>query len=90
MMHLYCNGNPPTEIEDLLCVNYSLNPYNTWGRNLFYLPEKNTAHERMNSVSYNSPSRWNFFCRDTNNEFQDTSISQFKMKVKEYFIQKYL
>ena len=53
MIHLYFNENLKNEIRDLFHINYSLNPYNTQGRNLFYLAEKITTPHRVNLASFN-------------------------------------
>ena len=51
----------PLEIKDIFTTNESVNPYNTRGGKLLFIPQVNTTHYGIKSLRYNGPVIWNDF-----------------------------
>ena len=81
----------PLEINDTFNTNESVNPYNTRGGKLLYIPQVNRTHYGIKSLRYNSPVIWNDFFRNTNNNKNlcNTGISKFKHYLKDILISQY-
>ena len=45
--------------QDIFTTNESVNPYDTRGRKLLFIPQVNTTHYDINSLRYNGPVIWN-------------------------------
>ena len=71
--------------------NESVNPYNTRGGKLLFIPQVNTTHYGIKSLRYNGPVIWNYFFRNTDNNKNicNTGISKFKHYLKDLLISQY-
>ena len=71
--------------------NESVNPYNTRGGKLLFIPQVNTTHYGIKSLRYNGPVIWNYFFRNTDNNKNicNAGISKFKHYLKDLLISQY-
>ena len=88
LIYLYYKDQLPLKIKDIFTTNESVNPYNTRGGKLLFIPQVNTTHYGIKSLKDNDPVIWNDFFRNTNNNNNlfNTSISKFKHYLKDLLI----
>ena len=91
LIYLYYKHELPLKIKDFFTTNESVNPYNTRGGKLLFIPQVNTTHYGIKSLRYNGPVIWNDFFRNTdnNNNLFSTSTSKFKHYLKDLLISQY-
>ena len=91
LIYLYYKDQLPLKIKDIFTTNESVNPYNTRGGKLLFIPQVNTTHYGIKSLRYNGPVIWNDFFRNTdnNNNLFSTSTSKFKHYLKDLLISQY-
>ena len=69
----------PLQVKNILIKNESVNPYNTRGGKLLFIPYINTSHFGTKSLRYNCPLPWKNFCQNmNNNNFFNVGISKFE------------
>ena len=75
----------------MFTTNESVNPYNTRGGKLLFIPQVNTTRYGIQSLRYNGPFIWNYFFRNTvnNNNPCNTGICKFKHYLKDLLISHY-
>ena len=88
IIYLYYKDQLPLKIKYIFTTNESVNPYNTRGGKLLFIPPVNTTHYGIKSLRYNRPVFWNDFFRNTdnNNNLFNTSISKFKYYLKDFLL----
>ena len=90
LIYLYYKDQLPLKIKDIFTTNESVNPYNTRGGKLLFIPQVNTTHYGIKSLRYNGPVIWNDFFWNTNNKnLYNTGISKFKHSLKDLLISQY-
>ena len=91
LIYLYYKHELPLKIKDFFTTNESVNPYNTRGGKLLFIPQVNTTHYGINSLRYNGPVIWNdsFRNTDNNNNLFSTSTYKFKHYLKDLLISQY-
>ena len=91
LIYLYYKDQLPLKIKDIFTANEFVNPYNTGGGKLLFIPQVNTTHYDIKSLRYNGPVIWNHFFRNTNNNNNlfSTSTSEFKYYLKDLLISHY-
>ena len=69
-------------------LQINVNPYNTRGETLLFIPQVNTNHYGIKFLRYNRPVIWNDFFQNTNNNKNlcNTGISKFKNCLKDLSI----
>ena len=78
-IYFYFNDQLPLQVKNILIKNESVNPYNTRGGKLLFIPYINTSHFGTKSLRYNCPLLWKNFCQNTNNNnFFNVGISKFE------------
>ena len=87
---LYYKDQLPLKLKDIFSTNESINPYNTRGGKLLFIPQVSTTHYGIKSVRCNGHVIWNYFFQSTdNNNLCNTGISKFKHYLKDPLISKY-
>ena len=88
IIYLYYKDQLPLKIKDICTTNESVNPYNTRGGKLLFIPQVNTTHYGIKPLRYNGPVILNEFFQniDNNNNLFNTSISKFKHYLKDLLI----
>ena len=87
---LYYKDQLPLKLKDIFSTNESINPYNTRGGKLCFIPQVSTTHYVIKSVRYNGHVIWNDFFQNTDNSnLCNTGISKFKHYLKDLLISKY-
>ena len=61
LIYLYYKDQLPLKIKDIFTKNESVNPYNTRGGKLLFVPQVNTTYYSIKSLRYNGPVIWNDF-----------------------------
>ena len=61
LIYLYYKHELTLKIKDFFTTNESVNPYNTRGGKLLFIPQVNTTHYGIKSLRYNGPVIWNDF-----------------------------
>ena len=91
VIYLYHKDQLPLTIKDILTTNESVNPYNTRGGKLLFIPQVNLTHYGIKSLVYNDPVIWNDFFQNTdnNNNRFSTNTSKFKHYLKDLLISQY-
>ena len=91
LIYLYYKDQLPLKIKDIFTTNESVNPYNTRGGKLLFIPQVNTTHYGIKSLRYNGPVIWNDFFRNTDkyNNLFSSSTSKFKHYLKDLLISQY-
>ena len=78
-IYFYFNDQLPLQVKNILIKNESVNPYNTRGGKLLFIPYINTSHFGTKSLRYNCPLPWKNFCQNmNNNNFFNVGISKFE------------
>ena len=57
-IYFYFNDQLPLQVKNILIKNESVNPYNTRGGKLLFIPYINTSHFGTKSLRYNCPLPW--------------------------------
>ena len=55
IIYLYYKDQLPLKIKYIFTTNESVNPYNTRGGKLLFIPSVNTTHYGIKSLRYNRP-----------------------------------
>ena len=61
LIYLYYKDQLPLKIKYIFTTNESVNPYNTRGGKLLFIPQVNTTRYGIKSLRYNGPVIWNDF-----------------------------
>ena len=61
LIYLYYKDQLPLKIKDIFTKNESVNPYNTRGGKLLFIPQVNATHYGVRSLKCNGPVIWNDF-----------------------------
>ena len=88
IIYLYYKDQLPLKIKDICTTNESVDPYNTRGGKLLFIPQVNTTHYGIKPLRYNGLVILNEFFQniDNNNNLFNTSISKFKHYLKDLLI----
>ena len=78
-IYFYFNDQLLLQVKNILIKSESVNPYNTRGGKLLFIPYINTSHFGTKSLRYNCPLPWKNFCQSmNNNNFFNVGISKFE------------
>ena len=70
--------------------NESVNPYNTRGSKLLFIPHINTTHFGTKSLRYDGPLTWKNFSQSMNNDnLFNVGTSKFKNFLKDLLLENY-
>ena len=86
LIYFYFNDQLPLQVKNIFIKNESVNPYNTSGGKLLFIPYINTTHFGTKSLRYNGPLTWNNFSQSmNNNNLFNVGISKFKNFLKDIY-----
>ena len=90
LIYFYFNDQLPLQVKNIFIKNESVNPYNTRGGKLLFIPHINTTHFGTKSLRYNGPLTWNNFSQSmNNNNLFNVGISKFKNFLKDLLLENY-
>ena len=83
-IYFYFNDQLPLQVKNIFIKNKSVNPYNSRGDKLLFIPHIITTHFGTKSLRFNGLLTWNNFCQSmNNNNFPNVWISKFKKFLKD-------
>ena len=90
LIYFYFNDQLPLQVKNIFIKNESVNPYNTRGGKLLFIPHINTNHFGTKSLRYNGPLTWSNFSQSmNNNNLFNVGISKFKIFLKDLLLENY-
>ena len=90
LIYFYFNDQLPLQVKNIFIKNESVNPYNTRGGKLLFIPHINATQFRTKSFRYNGPLTWSNFCQSmNNNNFLNVGISKFKKFLRDLLLGNY-
>ena len=89
IIYFYFNDQLPLQVKNIFIKNESVNPYNTRGGKLFFIPQVHTTHFGTKSLRYNGSLTWNNSQSMNNNNLFNVGISKFKNFLKDLLLENY-
>ena len=89
LIYFYFNDQLPLQVKNIFIKNESVNPYNTRGGKLFFIPHVHTTHFGTKSLRYNGSLTWNNSQSMNNNNLFNVGISKFKNFLKDLLLENY-
>ena len=90
LIYFYFNDQLPLQVKNIFIKNESVNPYNTRGGKLLFIPHINTTHFGTKSLRYNGPLTWKNLSQSMNNDnLYNVGTSKFKNFLKDLLLENY-
>ena len=90
LIYFYVNDLLPLQVKNTFIKNESVNPHNTRGGKLLFIPHINTTHFGSKSLRYNGLLTWSNFSQTmNNNNFFNVGISKLEKFLKDLLLENY-
>ena len=90
LIYFYFNEQLLLYVKNIFIKNESVNPLNTGGGKLLFIPCIDTTHFGTKSLRYKGPLTWNNSSQSmNNNNFFNGGISKFKKFLKDLLLENY-